>query len=134
VLRPSQTVPHFLAGAASFAAAQGALFLLAGDDINRATIDSAGWFLNSGRGMVVMAIVAGAACGGALRVWPVPTIWKGWVAFVSGAGVALVSAVFALGPGTIFPIVIAAGLAVVGVGALAGAVAARPDLVRRRPR
>ena len=47
---------------------------------------------------------------------------------------ALVSGVFALGPGTILPIVIAAGLAVVGVGALVGAMAARPDLLRRRPR
>ena len=78
----------------------------------------------------------GSRCsdGAVFRVWPAGTIWRGWAAFVAGAVVVLISAVFALGPGTLFPIVIAAGLAIVGVGALAGAAAGRPELFRRRTR
>lgn len=129
--RRLQRVPHFLAGAVAFAAAQAALFLVAGDT-RRPTVDSPGWFLNSGRGVLVMALVAAAVCGAALRAWPAGTIWKGWVAFVAGAAIALVISVFALGPGTIFPIVIAAGLFVVLVGALAGSAAV--GLVLRRQR
>ena len=124
---------HALAGAVAFAAAQAVLFLVAGDT-RRPTVDSPGWFLNSGQGIIVMAVVAAAVCAASLRVWPAATVWEGWVAFVAGAGVALVTSLFALGPGTIFPIVIAAGLAVVGVGALAGSAAARPELRRRRTR
>jgi hypothetical protein len=47
------------------------------------------------------------------------------MAFVAGAAGALIAAVFALGPGTIFPIVIAVGVAVVAVGALAGSAVVR---------
>jgi len=82
----------------------------------------------------VVMVVAAVVCAAAIRAWPAGTIWKGWVAFVGGAAIALVISVFALGPGTIFPIVIAAGLAVVGVGALAGSAAARPELFRRPTR
>jgi len=131
--RTTRSLPHVLAGAFAFAAAQAVLFLVAGDT-RRPTVDSPGWFLNSGRGVLVMAVVAAAVCGAALRAWPAGPIWKGWVAFVGGAAVALVISVFVLGPGTIFPIVIAAGVAVVGVGALAGSAAARPELLRRRTR
>jgi hypothetical protein len=131
--RATQSVLHILAGAVAFAAAQAVLFLVSGDT-RRPTVDSPGWFLNSGRGVLVMAVVASVACGAAIRAWPAGTIWKGWVAFVGGAAIALVISVFALGPGTIFPIVIAAGLAVVGVGALIGSAAARPELFRRSTR
>lgn len=79
-----------------------------------------------------MAVVAAAVCGAAIRAWPAGTIWKGWAAFVGGAAIALVISVFALGPGTIFPIVIAAGLFIVGVGALGGS--AMAGLLPRRRR
>jgi len=131
--RATQSVPHVLAGAVAFATAQAVLFLVTGDT-RRPTVDSPGWFLNSGQGILVMAFVAAAVCGATVRAWPAGTIWKGWLAFVAGAGVALVTSVFALGPGTLFPIVIAAGLVVVGVGALAGAAAGRPELFRRPTR
>ena len=129
--RFTRTAPHVLAGGVSFAAAQAFLFLVA-DDVGPPTIDSHGWFLNSGAGSIVTAVVAAVVCAGALGIWPASPIWKGWVAFVGGAGVAIISTVFALGPGTIFPIVLAAGVAVVGVGALAGSAVA--SLVLRRQR
>ena len=128
-MRLIQSAPHLLSGAVAFAAAQAFLFLVA-DDVGPPTIDSQGWFLNSAAGIVVTAGVAGAVCAAALRIWPASPAWKGWIAFVAGAGVALVTTVFALGPGTIFPIVIAAGIAVVGIGALAGLAVAR--LIPRR--
>ena len=124
---------HVLAGAVAFAAAQAVLFLVAGE-ATQPTIDGDGWFLNSGAGILVMAVVAGAVCAAALRAWPVSPIWKGWSAFVAGAGGALISAVFAFGPGTIFPIVIAAGVAVLGGGALAGSGVARLAVKRQRIR
>ena len=117
--RAAQSIPYLLAGAVAFAAAQAVLFLVAGDRRGWG-IDSQGWFLNSAAGIIVMAVVAGSVSATVLGTWPASTIWKGWMAFVAGAGLALITAVFALGPGTIFPIVIVAGLVVVGVGALAG--------------
>lgn len=129
MIRVISSTPHVLAGAVAFAAAQAALFLVAGE-ATRPTIDGPGWFLNSGAGIIVMAVGCGAVCTAALLAWPASPIWKGWMAFVAGAGGALITAVFVLGPGTIFPIVIAAGVAVVSVGALAGAAVAR--LVLRR--
>lgn len=126
-----QSAPHVLAGAVAFAAAQAVLFLVAGE-ATRPTIDGNGWFLNSGAGIFAMAVVAAAVCPGALFARPASPIWRGWIAFVAGAGGALITAVFALGPGTIFPIVIAAGVAVVGVGALAGSAVAWLILRRRR--
>jgi hypothetical protein len=114
---------YVLAGAVAFAAAQAILFLIAGQSA-RPTIDGGGWFLNSGAGIAVMAAVVAVVSLLASRAFP-PSLWRGWLAFVGGGVLALVAAVFLLGPGTIFPIVIAAGAAVIAVAALVGAWAAR---------
>jgi hypothetical protein len=114
---------HFLAGAVAFAAAQAVLFLTAGQSA-RPTIDSGGWFLNSGTGIAAMAAVVAAASLIASKAFPL-SLWRGWTAFASGGVLALAAAVFLFGPGTIFPIVIAAGAAVIAVAALLGAWVAR---------
>ena len=121
---------YFLAGAVAFAAAQAVLFLFAGqaarrDDRRRRMVSE----LDGGHCDValVLAVVAAAAGG----VLPARGVWQGWAALTAGASLALVVAVFVLGPGTIFPIVIAAGIAVIGVGALAGSLVARFALLRR---
>ena len=119
--RPSA---YLLAGAVAFAAAQALLFLLARPP-GRPTIDSEGWFLNSSTGIAVMATVLAAVAGLAGRVLPGPELWRPWMLFAGGAMAALIGAVFLFGPGTIFPIVIAAGAAVIAVAVLAGAVMAR---------
>jgi hypothetical protein len=114
---------YYVAGAVAFAAAQAVLFLMAGQSA-RPTIDSSGWFLNSGTGIAVMAAVVAAASLIASKAFP-PALWRGWTAFASGGVMALVAAVFLFGPGTIFPIVIAAGAVVIAVAALLGAWVAR---------
>jgi hypothetical protein len=53
------------------------------------------------------------------------SLWRGWALFAGGGVVMLAGAVFLFGPGTIFPIVIAAGTVLIAVSALAGAVAGR---------
>jgi hypothetical protein len=113
---------YFLAGAAAFAAAQALLFRLS-QPPGRPSIDSQGWFLNSGTGIAVMAAALAAAALIVSRALPA-TLWQRWILFAGGAVAALVAAVFLFGPGTIFPIVIAAGAAVIAVAALAGAMAA----------
>jgi hypothetical protein len=112
-----------LAGAAAFAAAQAFLFLVAGSSAPH-MIDGEGWFLNSGTGTAVMAAVLAAVSLIVSRALPAP-LWQRWGLFVSGGVVALVAAVFLFGPGTIFPLVIVAGAAVIAVASLAGAWGAR---------
>ncbi len=114
---------YFLAGAVAFAAAQAVLFFMAGQSAHP-TIDGSEWFLNSGTGIAVMAAVVAAASLIASKAFPLP-LWRGWTAFVGGGVLALVAAVFLFGPGSIFPIVIAAGAVVIAVAALAGAWVAR---------
>ena len=121
---------YFLAGAVAFAAAQAVLFLIAGQGTD-ATIDDAGWFLNSTAGIATMALVLAVAAAAAGRALPSRGVWHGWAALTAGASLALAVAVFVLGPGTIFPIVIAAGIAVIGAGALAGSLVERFALRRR---
>lgn len=129
----SPRLSHFLAGAVAFAAAQAVLFARAGSAL-RPTIDSGGWFLNSAAGIAAMAIVAAAASAAVARARPPATIWEGWAAFVAGAAVAFVATLFVLGPGTIFPIVIAAGVVVIATGALAGSAVGRLGRPRTRTR
>jgi hypothetical protein len=114
---------YFLAGAVAFAAAQAALFLMAGQSA-RPTIDGGGWFLNSGTGIAVMAALVAVVSLIVSKAFTLP-LWRGWTAFVGGGVLALVAAVFLFGPGSIFPIVIAAGAVVIAVAALAGAWGAR---------
>jgi hypothetical protein len=121
---------YFLAGAVAFAAAQAVLFLVAGQATD-ASIDDAGWFLNSTAGITTMALVLSIVAAAAGRVLPSRGVWQGWAGLTAGASLALVVAVFVLGPGTIFPIVIGAGIAVIGVAALVGSLVARLALLRR---
>ena len=110
---------HAVAGSVAFAAAQLLLFLLAGQN-SAATIDSSGWFLNSGRGVLIMTIVlALAAAAMGLGSSP-PSVWRAAAAFSGGAAAVMVVFVFALGPGTIFPIVIVIGTAIIAVAAVTG--------------
>jgi hypothetical protein len=131
--RFTYNAPHVLAGAVAFAAAQAVLFLVAGE-ATRPTIDGNGWFLNSATGIAAMAAVATALCAAASRAWPVATLWQAWTAFVGGAALAFLAALFSFGPGTIFPIVIVVGLAVIGSAALLGSAVVRIGMVRRRTR
>lgn len=126
-------VPHFLAGAVAFAAAQAVLFVWAGSTV-RPTIDSGGWFLNSAAGIAAMAIVSAAGSAAVARARPTVTLWDGWAAFVAGAALVFVATLFALGPGTIFPIVIAAGVLVIAAGALGGSTVGRLGRLRTRTR
>ncbi len=71
-----------------------------------------------------MAAVLVAASLVVSRALPAP-LWQRWALFVGGGVVALVGAVFLFGPGTIFPIVIVAGAAVIAVSALVGVWGAR---------
>jgi hypothetical protein len=114
---------YFLAGAVAFAAAQAVLFLVA-EPPARDAINGEGWFLNSSTGIAVMAAVLVAASLVVSRALPAP-LWQRWGLFVGGGIAALVGAVFLVGPGTIFPIVIVAGAAVIAVSALVGVWAAR---------
>jgi hypothetical protein len=110
---------YSLAGAVAFAAAQAVLFLMAGQSA-RPTVDGSGWFLNSGTGIALMALAMAVASFIVSMAFPT-SLWQGWAAFMGGGVAALVAAVFLLGPGTIFPIVIAVGAVVIAVAALAGA-------------
>jgi hypothetical protein len=108
-------------------AALGALAFLAADFALART--GAGWFLNSGRGVLVVAAVLGvlAILVGSVRTVPLRV---GGAALVAGAVVAMVGTLFVVGPGTIFPIVIVVGTAVIAVAVAAGTMLAA--LVRRR--
>jgi hypothetical protein len=122
---------YFLAGAVAFAAAQAVLFLLAGQSA-RPSIDAPGWFLNSATGMAAMAAALAVASALAIAAISGP-LWHGWAFFVAGGVLGLVAAVFLLGPGTIFPIVIAAGAAVIAVAAAAATLIVQWLPLRNRP-
>jgi hypothetical protein len=120
----SSVAAHIVGGSVAFAAAQLLLFLLAGQNAAPA-IDNSAWFLNSGRGVLITTIVlALAAAAMGLGSSP-PGLWSATVAFSGGAAAAMVVVLFALGPGTIFPIVIAIGMVIIAVAAITGAVIAR---------
>ena len=82
------------------------------------------WFLNSGRAvavtagslMVVAAIVALTVSD--RREWFVAGL-----SLAAGAAIAMAAVLFAVGPGTLFPIAIAIGAAVIAVSSAAGAFA-----------
>jgi hypothetical protein len=114
---------YSLAGAVAFAAAQAVLFLIAGQS-GCPSMDAAGWFLNSAAGMAAMAAVLAVASSIVGKAVSSP-VWRGWTFFVAGGVAALVATVFLLGPGTIFPIVIAAGSTLIAVSAAAGTPVAR---------
>jgi hypothetical protein len=115
----SSVAAQVVAGGVAFGAAQLLLFLLAGPS-TAPTIDSSAWFLNSGRGVLIMTIVlALAAAATGLGSSP-RSVWRAAAAFSGGAAAVMVVFVFALGPGTIFPIVIVIGTAIIAVAAVTG--------------
>ena len=124
-MRNTSTVAaHIVGGSVAFAAAQLLLFLLAGQNA-APTIDSSAWFLNSGRGVLITTIVLALAAAATGIGSSPPGVWRAAVAFSGGAAAAMILLVFALGPGTIFPIVIAVGTVIIAVAALTGVAIAR---------
>lgn len=77
------------------------------------------WFLNSGRAVlvtVVLLFLTSAAIG-----WRTRQPWPGPASRVTaGAGVAALGVAFVTGPGTLFPIVVVAALAVIAIAVFAG--------------
>jgi hypothetical protein len=91
-----------------------------------------GWWLNSGRGVVITALVlaglaalvAGRALKGPFRSRQAAAMGALW----AGANIGMAVVLFRSGPGTIFPIVLVVGAGIsaiaVGAGSLAGALLA----------
>jgi hypothetical protein len=80
---------------------------------------NSGWFLNSGRGVSAVGLacaVVGALVGFGRR----DSVPKA-VMVASGAVVAMIAVLFSIGPGTIFPIVIVFGTAIIAGATAAGA-------------
>jgi hypothetical protein len=110
------------AGAAVFCLMQIPLLLLQPD--GQDGVSNPGWFLNSGLTVLWMA-TALAVGAGILSSTTAPTIANA-VSYGIGACVAMAVVLFTIGPGTIFPIVLAvgAGVAAVAVGLGYGCIAA----------
>lgn len=106
-----------VSGAAAFCIGQ--LPILLASRVDDAPVDDPGWFLNSGRnaGIIAFAVAAFAA---ALflhkNISP-----RHFVTYVAGATLAMAVVLAAVGPGTIFPIVILAGAIVIGAASALGA-------------
>lgn len=120
----SSVAAHIVAGSVAFAAAQLLLFLLAGQSA-APSIESSAWFLNSGRGVLITTIVLALAAAAMGFGSSPPGVLKTAAAFSGGAAAAMVFVLFALGPGTIFPLVIAIGTAIISVAAVTGVALAR---------
>jgi hypothetical protein len=120
-----------LAGFGVFAAAQAVLFMAS--DGSRLTIDSDGWFLNTGRGVLTLAAAVGLASAGMAALWSarLPQLAS---PVTLGAVLAMTVALFIIGPGTLFPIVIAVGTAVLGAAAVVGSFVGRSLVVMRHRR
>jgi len=82
------------------------------------------WFLNSGRAVAFTAasLMAAAAIVAIVSDSRLPWLVAGLNLAVGAVG-AMIVVLFTVGPGTLFPIAIATGAAVVGVSSLAGALA-----------
>jgi hypothetical protein len=118
-MRVQLTVARLLAllgGAALFSAVQVWLFQVATPIPG---IENAGWFLNSGRGVRVVATtfaVVGALIGLSRRDWMAESATT-----ATGAMCVMTVVLFRIGPGTIFPIVMVFGTVVVCVAIAVGA-------------
>jgi len=109
-------VAAMVLGAAAFASVQLVLLRRAGPPLS----DSAGWFLNSDtNGLAICAAVAIAAAVVAAFASPAD-LFSAAVACLAGAIIAMSAVLFTIGPGTIFPIVIVFGGAVLGLAVAAG--------------
>jgi hypothetical protein len=79
------------------------------------------WFLNSGRAVAFTAgllLIIGLVAGINTVAWRDSMITAGNV--LAGAVAAMIVVLFAVGPGTLFPIAIVIGVAVLGVSTAAG--------------
>jgi hypothetical protein len=84
--------------------------------------DSPGWFLNSARNIAVIELTL--AVGAAIAAFLRGGRWvEGAAIFTGGAIWAMVLTLFATGPGTIFPIVIGIGSALIVVAVALGTAA-----------
>src|SRR5689334_22039781 len=97
-------------GIAAFAAPQAALFVTTPPS---PVMADPGWFLNAGRNVATIGLVIGVVA----TVLAVRRRWRFEETATFGLGVLIAMAVtlFAIGPGTIFPIVIVVGAVVVGL-------------------
>jgi hypothetical protein len=122
-------VVRLLAGFCIFVVVQAALFFASGG--TRPTIESDGWFLNSGRGVATLAAAIALASAAMAALWStrVPQIAS---PVTLGAALAMTSMVLLLGPGTLFPIVIAVGTAVLGAAVVVGSLVGRSLVLRGR--
>jgi hypothetical protein len=109
----------FLGGATLFAAVQAWLFQ---STPPIPEIEDSGWFLNSGAGVkaVAWAFAAAGALIGLSR-----SDWIDWIVeealLIAGGIGGMVAILFSIGPGTIFPIVIAFGSMILAGATAAGA-------------
>ena len=110
-------------GAVAFASVQIVLLQRAGPPLN----DSAGWFLNSDSN--VSAICAAVAIAAAIVAAGSRVNRRSAAACLAGAIVAMTVVLFAIGAGTIFPIVIVFGGAMLAFAVAAGTAAV--EAVRR---
>jgi hypothetical protein len=128
-----ETVIPVMAGSAVFLAVQMLLFWVS-EPIPE--IDHSGWFLNSPRGVLVVG-VAMAGVGGVFGSSGRDGVIKATMS-ASGATLAMMATLFAIGPGTIFPIVIFFGAAIiagsVALGAAVGIMTRQSLGTRRRNR
>ncbi len=120
-MRHATSIARYLvAGAVAFAAAQAVLFMVA-DSSTRPTIDSGGWFLNSLTGVIVMTAILAVAAMTMFVASSEPRPWRAAITFAGGATLAMMAAVFLIGPGNIFPIVMAVGAALIAIATTTGA-------------
>jgi hypothetical protein len=102
-------------GAGLFLSVQGLLFLTTAPI---AGIQDSGWFLNSGPG--VLAVGLACAVVGALVGFGRRDSGREATMVVAGAVLAMIAVLFAIGPGTIFPIVIVFGTVIIAGATAAG--------------
>jgi hypothetical protein len=80
----------------------------------------AGWWLDSGRGVAIGAVLI--AVGGALAaLWQPARVWANALALAAGVVIGSAVVLFRQGPGTIWPIVLVFALMISTVAAFAGA-------------
>jgi hypothetical protein len=111
-----------VAGAIAFATTQ--YLLIASSGGSTATMEGGpGWFLNTGTSLAIVTGVLATASALVTAVMRPSNVWPAAGAFALGASVAMAVALFIVGPGTIFPIVIAIGGLCIAIAAIAGAYA-----------
>ena len=105
----------FFGGAGLFLSVHGLLVLNA---VPIAGMKDSGWFLNSGRGVLAVALAC-AVVGGLIGFGRRDSMPEATMV-ASGAVLAMIAVLFSIGPGTIFPIVIAFGAVIIGGATAAG--------------